>query len=209
MINWPHYSPLGFSMKEQFFTPAFKLALLIALIVLVLSFFDNSLWTTSPGIIEHKEYWRWLTANFVHFGWAHSLVNISGLLFFTWASFYSVSALRFASLFIFCALAVGIGMSLSNEILYYAGLSGVLHGLVIAGSFYMKDHALWKRGVLLAITLFKVAHEQLAGYQFNELASLLPVVVAIDAHLIGVIAAFIFIILDKILSLTIPKKETQ
>lgn len=196
-------------MIKPYLAPSFKLALVIALSILFLSFFNNSLLTTSPFIIENREYWRWFTANLVHFGWAHSLMNLAGFLLITWALFFTVSPLRFTALFIFCALAVGIGMSSFSDISYYAGLSGVLHGLLIAGSFYALDQPYWKRTLVLLITLGKIIQEQLPGYEANELQSLLPVAIAVDAHLIGAIAGFVFFIADKILLTLFPAMKEK
>lgn len=191
--------------------PSFKLALVIALIIFILSFFNNNLWTTSPYILDQMEYWRWLTANLVHFGWAHTIMNISGFLLVSWALFYLVSCLRFCCLFIFCSLTVGIGMTLVSDIGYYAGLSGVIHGFLIAGCFYAIDQPYWKRILVLLITIGKIIQEQLPGYQANELQSLLPVAVAVDAHLLGAIGGFMFVIIDKILfnSIIFRSKEIK
>lgn len=90
-------------------------------------------------------------------------------------------------------------MTLVSDIGYYAGLSGVIHGFLIAGCFYAIDQPYWKRTLVLLITIGKIIQEQLPGYQANELQSLLPVPVAVDAHLLGAIGGFIFVIIDNIL----------
>lgn len=184
----------------------FGLALVLAVVILVLSFFDNTLLTTSPYIVEKREYWRWFTSSLVHFGWAHSLMNIAGFLLITWALFYQVSVYRFACLLFFCILVIGIAMPIVSDIRYYAGLSGAIHGLLIAGSIYAVDHAAWKRALVILITLCKVIHEQLPDYQANDLQALMPVPVAVDAHLLGLIAGFIFVAIDKIIFTLIVTK---
>lgn len=184
----------------------FGLALVISSVIFILSFFDNSLFTTSPYILEKKEYWRWFTASFVHFGWAHSLMNIAGFLLIVWALFYRVSIYRFTCLIFFCILVVDIAMPIVSEIRYYAGLSGAIHGLLIAGSFYAVDQAVWKRLLVILVTLGKVIHEQLPGYQANNLQVLMPVPVAVDAHLLGMIAGFVFIAIDKIIFIPLITK---
>lgn len=193
-------------MTKLYLNTPFGVSIGLSILILLLSFFDNSLWVTSPDIVEKKEYWRWLTSSLVHFGWAHSLMNIAGFLLVTWALFYQVSIFRFACLLVFCILVIGIGMPIVSEIRYYAGLSGAIHGLLIAGSVYAVDHAIWKRALVILITLGKVIHEQLPGYQANDLQALMPVPVAVDAHLLGLIAGFIFVVIDKIIFTLIVTK---
>jgi rhomboid family GlyGly-CTERM serine protease len=174
---------------------------IITILVLALSLLDKTyfdLLTTSPRIMSHHEYWRWLTCNFVHFGWAHSIIDILGFLLVSLALFYQVSVKKFLGLLLFCSLAVGIFISiLSPEVLYYAGLSGAIHGLFIAGCFYARDFPVWKRAIVFIITTGKIIQEQLPGYDTNPLHNLMPVAVAIDAHLIGAIAGLVFFLLDK------------
>ncbi len=193
-------------MTKLYLNTPFGVSIGLSILILLLSFFDNSLWVTSPDIVEKKEYWRWLTSSLVHFGWAHSLMNITGFLLVTWALFYQVSIFRFACLLVFCILVIGIAMPIVSEIRYYAGLSGAIHGLLIAGSVYAVDHAIWKRALVILITLGKVIHEQLPGYQANDLQALMPVPVAVDAHLLGLIAGFIFVAIDKIIFTLIVNK---
>jgi rhomboid family GlyGly-CTERM serine protease len=148
--------------------------------------------------MSHHEYWRWLTCNFVHFGWAHSIMDSLGFLLVSLALFYQVSVKKFLGLLLFCSLAVGIFIPiLSPEVLYYAGLSGAIHGLLIAGCFYASDFPVWKRAIVFVITTGKIIQEQLPGYDTNPLHNLMPVAVAIDAHLIGAIAGLVFFLLDK------------
>lgn len=183
---------------------------LITLLVLLLSLLDPiyfSLLTTSPNIMSHHEYWRWLTCNFVHFGWAHSLIDALGFALVSIALFYSIPIKRYLALLLFCCLAVGIFISiLSPDILYYAGLSGAIHGLLIAGCLYAADFPIWTRLLVLIITTGKILQEQLPGYDINPVNNLMPVPVAIDAHLIGAIAGLIFFLLDKSLSLIFRKQ---
>jgi len=173
---------------------------LITLLVLGLSLLDKThfdLLTTSPRIMSHHEYWRWLTSNFVHFGWAHSIVDALGFALVSIVFFYSISTKRYLGLLLFCCLAVGIFISiLSPDILYYAGLSGAIHGLLIAGCFYATHFPLWKRLIILIITIGKILQEQLPGYDINPVANIMPVPIAIDAHLIGAIAGLLFFLLD-------------
>lgn len=189
--------------SKQIFTPIRIITLLIILIVISLNFLDSShhaLLTTSPNIFTQHQYWRWLSCNFVHYGWAHSLIDILGFLIFTLLLLDRISTTKFLCLLFFCSMAVGVFMSILSPILYYAGLSGVIHGLIIAGCFYAHHHPIWKRIIVLVITAGKILQEQLPGYDINPINNVMPVVIAIDSHLIGAIAGFLFILLDKFFS---------
>jgi rhomboid family GlyGly-CTERM serine protease len=177
---------------------------LITLLVLSLALLDQRyfiLLTTSPNTLSHFEYWRWLTCNFVHFGWAHTLIDTLGYALVSLILFYSVSVKRYLALVVFCSLAIGMFISVVDpQIDYYAGLSGVIHGLLIAGCFYATDFPLWKRLLVLFFTLAKLVQEQLPGFDINPVTNLMPVPIAVDAHLIGAIAGLIFIGFDKLIS---------
>ena len=135
--------------------------------------------------LENGQYWRLVTAHLVHLGWGHLWPNLAalaiiGALFdgvFRNADWWRVSLVS--------AAAIDVGLYVFDPgVLWYVGLSGVLHGFVAAGAF-----ALCLRrqmfGIALAIGLCaKLTFEQLAGpVPFTAAAVGGPVVVA--AHLYG------------------------
>lgn len=78
------------------------------------------------------QWWRLFTAHFVHLGWAHCLMNLIGLALCgalaadlrSWRDWASVLG----------TLAIGVGLLLflvSPQVSNYAGLSGVLYGLIV------------------------------------------------------------------------------
>ncbi|RYZ83906.1 MAG: rhombosortase [Moraxellaceae bacterium] len=143
--------------------------------------------------IAQGELWRLFTSNFVHFGWAHTLMNLAAFLIFLFAFINAFTALRFISLVVFCCCAVGIGVYVLNpEYETYAGLSGAIHGFFIAGFFANKRHVYWINSLFIVVILGKVFIEHQEGYQATELQSLLPVAVAYDAHLYGAAAGIAF-----------------
>ncbi len=163
--------------------------------------------TTSPNTLSDYEYWRWLTCNFVHFGWAHAIMDAIGFALVSLAFFYFISIQRYLCLLLFCCLAVGTLISvLSPDILYYAGLSGAIHGLLVAGCFYATHFPVWKRLLVFIITTGKILQEQLPGFDINPTNNFMPVSIAVDAHLIGAVAGLIFFWLDKTLSRIFQKR---
>lgn len=192
MTNYPSYSLLLSIVFITFF-------------IFGLSFLGSSQLeqlTANPDLFKNREYWRLISCNFVHFGWVHSLTNMAGFLLISIALFYFFPAWKFVLLIFFCSLVVGSGITLMTpEVSQYAGFSGVLHGLAIAGCFYDKTFALWRRSVLFILVTVKIVDEQFFSYSFNPLHQFFPFVVAIDAHLLGALAGLSFVFLDKMLQL--------
>lgn len=175
---------------------------LISILILLLTFLDPQQFqqlTTYPGILENREYWRWLSCNFVHFGWMHSLMNLIGFLLASLILFYFFPVKKFLLLLLFCCLIVGIGISVISPEMQYAGFSGTIHGLLIAGCFYATEHPVWKRVVVFIGVVVKIIDEQFFTHDLNPMHNFLPVPVAIDAHLLGALAGLSFVFLDKIL----------
>lgn len=147
--------------------------------------------------INQGELWRLVTGNFVHFDWAHCLMNLAAFLLAAYALLGSLSLLKLNGLLLWCSLVVGAGIYLLNpEYTTYAGLSGLIHGLIIAGLCYSRDHPLWLRGAALGLVIVKIAQEQNPNYQATELQALISVPVAVDAHLYGALAAVVFVLFD-------------
>lgn len=87
----------------------------------------------SRPALEQGEWWRLLTAHFVHLGWAHAMLNILGVLLCC-----AVAPQLFNARFWprTAMLAVGVGILLwwwSPNVSSYVGLSGVLYGLFVLG----------------------------------------------------------------------------
>jgi rhomboid family GlyGly-CTERM serine protease len=141
--------------------------------------------------VEGGEYWRLVSGHLVHLGWGHLWPNLAalaiiGLLFegvFRNADWLRLGAASLA--------AIDIGLYLLDPaVLWYVGLSGVLHGFVAAGALAL----LARRetlGAVLAVGLgAKLLFEQIAGpVPFTAQSVGGPVVVA--AHLYGTVGALL------------------
>lgn len=127
----------------------------------------------------------------VHLGWNHYLLNAAGLLL-VWLLFsHTVSIRIWCWHFLFAGLAISLGLLWFNpELIWYVGLSGILHALFIAGLLAdIREHALLGWLVLLGFAA-KIAIEQTHGpLPGSERSAGGPVVV--DAHLYGAIAGVI------------------
>jgi rhomboid family GlyGly-CTERM serine protease len=135
--------------------------------------------------IENGEYWRLVSGHLVHLGLGHLWPNLAALVIIgaLFDDVFDNAAWWRTSLASVAAIDLGLYWFEPN-VLWYVGLSGVLHGFVAAGALAL----LLRRqplGALLAIGLgAKLAFEQIAGpVPFTAASVGGPVVVA--AHLYG------------------------
>lgn len=143
--------------------------------------------------VADGEVWRLFTGNFVHFGWAHTLMNLAAFCLIAFALLNSLTAKQYLSLLLFCCMIVGTGVYYFNpEYETYAGLSGAIHGFIVAGLILNKRHPLWINSIFILLLFGKIFYEHQTSYQATELQALLPVPVAYDAHLYGALAGLVF-----------------
>lgn len=138
--------------------------------------------------ILNGQAWRLLSGQLAHLSWSHLSMNLAGLLVI-WELWGRQLGLRGGgSAMLFCAAAVGCGLLLiSRDVVWYVGLSGLLHGLVAAGAVL----ALRAQPVLNALALAAL----IAKLTWELLAPARPLdglVVIADAHLYGAIAGGIY-----------------
>lgn len=190
-------------MNRSFLSATVYLSAVIAALILVLAIFSS--WTfpllsLDQTQVSQGEFWRILTGNIVHFGWAHTLMNVAAFLLCVFGLLPHFSILRFSLLLFGCCIAVGAGMYwLNNEYTIYAGLSGAIHGLVIVGLARTQLHPVWVRILGLALVAGKLIQEQSASYETTDLQALIPVPVAVDAHLYGALAGVVFLTGDYLI----------
>lgn len=165
-------------------------------LMLGLTAFEISLFpqlSLEPAKVSAGEYWRLLTANFVHFGWIHTAMNAAALMLCALAFFGQDPLKNFMLLLFFCCAGVGIGIYCFNpEYSAYAGLSGAIHGLIVAGLLQTRTYPLWIRAIALIVLAAKLIQENSVNYEATDLQALIPVAVAVESHLYGAIAGFVF-----------------
>ncbi|HEX5160205.1 MAG TPA: rhombosortase [Steroidobacteraceae bacterium] len=130
------------------------------------------------------EWWRAITAHFVHLDAEHTLLNTLGVVLM-WALFARDYTLpRWAAIYLSSALAISAGLWIFDPgVPWYVGASGALHGVMAAGTLAhlrRRDLDSW---ILAVILLAKLTYEQVAGSMpFAGDAS-----TVVDAHLYGAI----------------------
>jgi rhomboid family GlyGly-CTERM serine protease len=137
--------------------------------------------------IGQGETWRFLSGHVTHLGASHLALNGAGLLL-VWFLVGSAYAMRNWVLIIAITLIVmNLGFwFLMPELYWYVGMSGLLHGLLVAGIVPKLRQIDAETVVLIILLLAKVGWEQLNGpVPGSELSSGGPVIV--NSHLYGLV----------------------
>jgi rhomboid family GlyGly-CTERM serine protease len=135
--------------------------------------------------LEAGELWRALTGHLVHLGWGHLWLNLVALLLIASLFDSLLSWQEWLVATIVAAIGIDVGLYLWDaQVVWYVGLSGVLHAIVAVGAVKLLSQRAAFGAVLLLGLVIKLVWEQLSGpMPFSESASGGPVVVA--AHLYG------------------------
>jgi len=138
--------------------------------------------------IAQYQWWRLMSAHWVHLSWRHAGLNCAGLALL-WALFArEFPPRRWCWMLLFTIGVIDAGLwFLRPAVQWYVGASGVLHGVFAAGAC-----ALYRRGdglgaALLLVLIVKLIYEQHAGTSLFERD--LPLVA--DAHLFGALGGLI------------------
>ncbi|MGB0865489.1 MAG: rhombosortase [Granulosicoccaceae bacterium] len=114
--------------------------------------------------IQHGAYWRLLSGNLVHLGSNHLLLNAAGFALVAALVWRYYTQLEWLLIFTVCGLAVGVGLFfLVPELRWYVGLSGVLHGLLLAGACVEIQRYPQSGWPLLLLVVAKLIYEQVTG----------------------------------------------
>lgn len=162
--------------------------------------------------VNQGEWWRLLSGQLVHYGFYHLAMNVAALLLCGYVLLRDLSLPSYASLLLVTTLGVGLGIhTLSLDLDFYAGLSGVLHGLIVAGILLGLRETPVFNGVALLLIIGKLVQEQSADFDTSH--ALLPVPVAVDAHAYGAVAGLIFalalLLMNKLRASKSPTTDAQ
>ncbi|MGN0920904.1 MAG: rhombosortase [Cellvibrio sp.] len=175
--------------------PTFPRTLLIAIALSVLSAIFFALGdfaiahlALEPNTVLKGEWWRLMTAHWLHFTFYHFGINVIAFVAITALFLTQESARRFtASLAIMCVL-LGLALALLNpEYSPYVGLSGLLHGILVQGIITTRDYSRSIKGIALLLVGVKLGYEQSPWYSAEDLEIAVGAQIAVDAHLYGAI----------------------
>ncbi len=148
-----------------------------------------------------NQLWRFLTGQILHLGWVHLLMNLAGLILITALFMPEWSTRNYLIAFLISGLIMSIGIHLfSPHLIWYVGLSGILHGLLAAGAVYSYRTQRSFAVGLLIVVIAKITWEQISGNSIGT-EQLIGGKVAYDAHLFGFIGglagAFLYLLMNR------------
>ena len=135
--------------------------------------------------------WRLLTGHLVHLGAPHLAMNLVGLALIWMLFGRLMTTAAWLATLLSSALAVSFGLLVFNPgLTWYVGLSGVLHGMFLAGAILSIVSGYRAEILLLGFIIAKLAWEQWVG-PLPGSAEVAGGDVVVDAHLYGAIAGVI------------------
>jgi rhomboid family GlyGly-CTERM serine protease len=162
-------------------------ALIAGCFLLQVADLEQALRFDRERIIEGA-WWRMLSANFIHLGWNHYVLNMVGaaLVFALFGA--SVSAREWLGVIVITSVAIALTvLALNENINWYVGLSGTLHGMFTYGAVAELRHARLFASLLLLGAGAKLLWEQIVG-SLPGTAETVGGEVIVDAHLYGALA---------------------
>lgn len=138
--------------------------------------------------IADGEAWRLVTGHLVHLGWSHFLMNALALGAIWALVGRHLPAARWWAVLALVMAGIDAGFWwLGPHLDWYVGLSGVLHGLLVAGLLAGFGEARAEALLLLVLVTAKLAWEQVFGALPGS-ASAAGGPVVVEAHLYGALA---------------------
>jgi len=187
-------------MKSPIFTLAlwrsgkFNIGLILLIVTLaVLEPKASEIFRFDRYAINAGEWWRLLSGHVVHLGWAHTFLNLTGLVLVTVIFQQELSFKKDSMAMCFCIAGTSLGMYyFSPNIIWYVGLSGALHGYLIY--YLIKGYKVSPLISIVALTTIigKVIWEQTPWGDTSSTEELIGGIVAVDSHSYGSISGIIF-----------------
>ncbi len=116
-------------------TAAERCALALAAIVLLLQALDAGALLEYRRALIVAQPWRLMSGHLVHINWMHAAINTLALVIVARLFAPELSALRQVAVLVIAAFVVGTGLAWFHPaVLWYRGLSGILHALFFAGA---------------------------------------------------------------------------
>lgn len=159
---------------------------MIALMI-IMQLFDIHALRYQYDWLPKTEYWRLLSAHWIHVNWMHLALNAAGLLLCMAIATPRWKISEWIVYNLILASGISILFSLRNPHLgWYAGYSGVLFGI-----YFLAAVDLYRREKLIALLLgaaisIKVILEQSSDLKITT-SELISTPVIIDAHLYGLL----------------------
>ena len=150
-------------------------------------------------LIHQGQYWRMLTAHFVHLNIKHLALNLAGLTLVL--IIFDRTCSLAAWLILICSSAMLQSMAFYDylpQVTAYVGFSGVIHSLYVVGALMLfksrQDQSLAM--ILLALVTLKLLTENL-GQGISMTEQMIGGHVLVEAHLYGAFIGVIFALIKS------------
>ena len=170
--------------------PAMLIVIVVVLSLLAGFSSANSL-VWQRAALSEGDYWRLLSAHLVHLSPRHLLMNLLALWLVSELICKTLSSTQWISLSVVSALGISLSLwLLQPQLHWYAGLSGVLHGLWSGGAAYR-----WiiERKKIFLLALLALFIRLMIGVQVSNEFSVIAV-----AHWYGACSGLLWLALTQV-----------
>ena len=171
-------------------------AALVTLAALICTYYQE-LFIYQRQSLEQGQLWRLFSGHFVHLNDKHLILNLIAWVIIFFLGLNYLSLLRWIVLLFILTLSISVGLYyFVPEIVYYGGLSGVLHGYfayVLVEWIKNKQRLAW---IILLLLIAKTLIENFSDIG-SSTAEYLDLRVVTEVHLIGVFIGILFALLTS------------
>lgn len=173
------------------FDPVFLCLGLLAFIALAGGDWARDSLSYERMALANGEWWRVFSGHFVHLDIRHGALNLLALALIAGIVRRDLDTVSWLITTVVCVLGISLGLwVLAPEVIWYVGLSGVLHGLLAAYAVERAPSQPWLGAIILGGLFVKLAYEQWIG-GLPTLSQISDGQVVVDAHLFGVLAGIL------------------
>jgi rhomboid family GlyGly-CTERM serine protease len=182
--------------------PGWAFATGMLLLMVLLQLIGPETFRYEHNWLKNAEYWRILSAHWVHVNWIHFALNAVGLILCLGITAPIWTIQRWLIYQICFALGISLLFTLNNPNLgWYTGYSGILYGvfLLAAVDLFHRDKLI---ATLLGVGIvIKIALEQSSDLNLTS-SDIIGTPVIVDAHLYGVLIAILIALVNQVIKMS-------